>query len=258
MALLRLRVLRRTALPWVQGQAHLERSRADFGLPVTVDVLRHEALGAPVTWGVFRPVVLMPLEADTWDEQRAAQAFLHELEHVYRKDWIVQVIARALCAVYWFHPLVWVAWRQLCLESERACDDAVRGARRGIRIRATTGDAGAARLGGAGGADALDGGRSDLSIRVKALLDATLDRGRVGRRAQVGALTVAAVIAGTLAALRAESAPPVGRAADVDLASVVEEFTDRLEARAERLQDTIVDGLRGRPASLAAATWRKR
>ncbi len=248
LALLRLRVLRRTALPWVEGQAHLERVAGRFRLPVTVDVLRHEALGAPVTWGVFRPVVLMPLEADTWDEQQLTQAFLHELEHVYRKDWIIQVIARALCAVYWFHPLVWVAWRQLCLESERACDDAVVAHVEGSAYAQQLVTL-AQRVSVAQAVPMLSmASRSDLSIRVKALLDATLDRGRVGRRAQVGALTVAAVIAGTLAALRAESAPPVGRAADIDLASVVEEFTDRLEARAEHLQDTIVDGLRGRPS----------
>jgi beta-lactamase regulating signal transducer with metallopeptidase domain len=34
-------------------------------------------------------------------------------------------MARVVCALYWFHPLVWIAWRRFCLESERACDDAV-------------------------------------------------------------------------------------------------------------------------------------
>jgi beta-lactamase regulating signal transducer with metallopeptidase domain len=248
LALLRLRALRRTALPWAEGQAALERVADRFRLPATVDVLRHEAVGAPVTWGVFRPVVLMPLEADTWDEQQLTQAFLHELEHVYRKDWIIQVVARTLCAVYWFHPLVWVAWRQLCLESERACDDAVvahvEGAAYAQQLVTL-----AQRVSVARAVPMLSmASRSDLSVRVKALLDATLDRGRVGRRVQAGALTIAAIIAGTLAALRAESAAPVARSADIDLATVVEAFTDRLEAQAEHLQDSVVDSLRGRPS----------
>jgi beta-lactamase regulating signal transducer with metallopeptidase domain len=34
-------------------------------------------------------------------------------------------VARSVCGVYWFHPLVWVCWRHLRLEAERACDDAV-------------------------------------------------------------------------------------------------------------------------------------
>jgi Zn-dependent protease with chaperone function len=50
---------------------------------------------------------------------------VHELAHVRRGDWVSQCFARAICALYWFHPLVWVAWRQLQLEAERACDDAV-------------------------------------------------------------------------------------------------------------------------------------
>ena len=36
-----------------------------------------------------------------------------------------QYMARFVCALYWFHPLVWMAWRRLRLEAERACDDAV-------------------------------------------------------------------------------------------------------------------------------------
>ena len=37
----------------------------------------------------------------------------------------MQILARAVAAFYWFHPLVWMAWRRLCLEAERSCDDAV-------------------------------------------------------------------------------------------------------------------------------------
>ena len=53
------------------------------------------------------------------------RAFVHELEHVRRRDWWVHLAARVTCALYWFHPLVWIAYRQLTLEAERACDDAV-------------------------------------------------------------------------------------------------------------------------------------
>ena len=49
----------------------------------------------------------------------------HELAHIRRGDWIVQLSAELLRAIYWFNPLLWLACRRLRLESEHACDDEV-------------------------------------------------------------------------------------------------------------------------------------
>jgi len=54
----------------------------------------------------------------------------HELAHISRGDWVVQLGAELLRAVYWFNPLLWLACRRLRLESEHACDDEVM--RRGV------------------------------------------------------------------------------------------------------------------------------
>ena len=48
-----------------------------------------------------------------------------EVEHVRRHDWIVHCLTRIVCTLYWFHPLVSMAWRQLRLEAECACGEAV-------------------------------------------------------------------------------------------------------------------------------------
>jgi TonB family protein len=48
----------------------------------------------------------------------------HELAHVKRNDWLVQVIAEIARAIYWFNPLFWIVCTQLRRESEHACDDA--------------------------------------------------------------------------------------------------------------------------------------
>ena len=78
-----------------------------------------------VTWGLARPKVILPATADEWSDARARVVMSHELAHIRRGDWIVQLSAELLRAFYWFNPLLWVACRRLRLESEHACDDEV-------------------------------------------------------------------------------------------------------------------------------------
>ncbi len=75
----------------------------------------------PLTWGVLRPIVLLPA---SWTETRRDAALAHELAHVRRGDWLVHVLVWATCAVFWFQPLAWWARRELGREAERAADRA--------------------------------------------------------------------------------------------------------------------------------------
>ncbi len=78
-----------------------------------------------VTWGLARPKVILPAAAAAWTDERARVVLSHELAHIRRGDWIVQLSAELLRAFYWFNPLLWIACRRLRLESEHACDDEV-------------------------------------------------------------------------------------------------------------------------------------
>jgi len=117
--------LRRSALPWRQGQALASGLALKAGIFRRVDVQLHDSLPGPMTCGALRPAILVPLDAETWGAEDLSRALVHELEHVGRCDWLTHCLARAVCALYWFHPLVWIAWRRLELEAERSCDDAV-------------------------------------------------------------------------------------------------------------------------------------
>lgn len=79
----------------------------------------------PLTYGLFRPAILLPTGAAQWPAERRRIILAHELAHVARCDWSLQLCAELARALYWVHPLVWLAASQLRHESERACDDAV-------------------------------------------------------------------------------------------------------------------------------------
>ena len=79
----------------------------------------------PMTWGLRRPVLILPMVAKTWDEERLVQVLVHEIGHIQRWDVLTQALSSAACALYWFNPLVWMAARQMLVERERACDDLV-------------------------------------------------------------------------------------------------------------------------------------
>jgi TonB family protein len=79
----------------------------------------------PMTWGAFRPCVLLPRSAEHWPDSRIRVVLAHELAHVQRMDWLVQTVVQAVCVLYWFNPLFWMAANRMHRESERACDDAV-------------------------------------------------------------------------------------------------------------------------------------
>jgi hypothetical protein len=149
--------------------------------------------------------VILPAAADAWTEERARVVLSHELAHIRRGDWVVQLSGELLRACYWFNPLLWVACRQLRLESEHACDDEVM--RRGVE-----GSDYAAHL--IDLARALSQRRmwlpapamarsSSLERRVRAMLKNDLDRESLSRRTR--ALIFAAVLCAATAVAAAQS-----------------------------------------------------
>jgi uncharacterized protein (TIGR03435 family) len=198
----KIRSLRRSALPWIDGQSVVDGLALGAGIHRSVEVLLHEALEGPMTCGVVRPAIVLPPDAQTWEEEDLKRAIVHELEHVRRRDWVSHCLSRAVCAVYWFHPLVWIAWRQLTLSAEQSCDDAVVGHSEAIAY-ADQLVALARRLSIPAKSPLLAmANRADLAARVGAVLDGVQRRGRAGARAVAFACIAAALLVVMMSPLR--------------------------------------------------------
>ena len=170
-----------------------------------------------VTWGLARPKVILPAAAAAWSDARARVVLSHELAHIRRGDWIVQLSAELLRALYWFNPLLWVACRRLRLESEHACDDEV-------MSRGVEGTDYATHL--IELARALNQRRhtwfpapamarpSSLERRVRAMLNMQHDRGSISRRTRAAIFMLLFGLTTAIAAAQSGFATFSGRIAD--------------------------------------------
>src|SRR6476661_4326066 len=116
------RTERVTAAPWL---AQAQSLAAELGVSSRIVFLRSRGAAMPMAWGLFRPAVLMPADADRWPAERLRIVLLHELAHVKRHDCLTHMLAQMSCALHWFNPLAWMAARHVRTERERACDDLV-------------------------------------------------------------------------------------------------------------------------------------
>ena len=108
--------------PWIDMVRDIAHQ---YGLTRPVTILVSDRPTLVMTWGWLKPRIIVPQAARTWTDDRIRVVLSHELAHVQRGDWLTQLTAEVLRAVYWFNPLLWIAGTRLRQESEQACDDAV-------------------------------------------------------------------------------------------------------------------------------------
>jgi beta-lactamase regulating signal transducer with metallopeptidase domain len=119
--------LTRRSPPFEDGRiVELTRELAlAHGIHERVPVLRGRAGAMPMSWGLSRGVIFLPVGAEGWDDSLLHAVLRHELAHVRRRDCLTQAIAEVSLALNWLNPLAWLAVRRLRVEREHACDDAV-------------------------------------------------------------------------------------------------------------------------------------
>lgn len=113
----------RTALS-AHWQARFDRLAREFGVRAQACVVECADLAAPVMIGWLRPVVLLPARIFTGLTDDQIEALLaHELAHVARRDYLVNIVQSLVEALLFYHPAIWWVSQGLREEREYCCDD---------------------------------------------------------------------------------------------------------------------------------------
>jgi beta-lactamase regulating signal transducer with metallopeptidase domain/WD40 repeat protein/HEAT repeat protein len=106
--------------------ALLNRLSSQLGLDRQVRVLQSTLAQVPIVVGYFQPVILLPISLVTNIPTAHLEAILaHELAHIRRHDFIVNLLQALVETVFFYHPAVWWLSRRVRVEREHCCDDLV-------------------------------------------------------------------------------------------------------------------------------------
>jgi TonB family protein len=90
-----------------------------------VEIRFSDTVSSPLSYGLFRPKILLPTQALHWDPSMLDDVLVHELSHIKRLDWLSMLFVYLVASVFWINPLLWIAKKQLNEEAENSCDSAV-------------------------------------------------------------------------------------------------------------------------------------
>ena len=90
-----------------------------------LEVRVSEGLASPLTYGLLRPVILLPADLEAGPQEALEYALLHEYVHVRRLDALAKPLFSLCLCLYWFDPLVWLMYELAGRDMELACDEAV-------------------------------------------------------------------------------------------------------------------------------------
>ena len=103
----------------------LAQCATEAGITSYIEIRHSPKAQTPFTFGVCRPVIIIPTDANNWDNNRRRAVLLHEMAHIARRDVLTQWLGSLACCLYWFQPLAWYAAACMRLEREHASDDVV-------------------------------------------------------------------------------------------------------------------------------------
>jgi len=119
----KLKTQQQQALP-AEWQAVFEKIHAKFPMKKTVRIVESALAKTPMVVGYLKPVILFPLGAINQLSQQEVEAVLaHELAHIYRNDYLLNIIQSFIEIIFYYHPAVWWISANIRTERENCCDD---------------------------------------------------------------------------------------------------------------------------------------
>lgn len=120
---LRCQIEFQTALP--VSNAYAEQCIKEHPLKRHISIKQSDRISTPLTYGIFRPVILLPKRTDWENVNQLQYIFSHEYVHIYRFDTFTKLIATLALCIHWFNPFVWVMYILFNRDIELACDESV-------------------------------------------------------------------------------------------------------------------------------------
>lgn len=91
----------------------------------TISIRQSDLVSTPLTYGVFRPVILLPKTMDWGNHQQTDYILFHEFTHIRRFDQVAKLFMIGALCLHWFNPFVWVMYYLFNRDIELSCDEIV-------------------------------------------------------------------------------------------------------------------------------------
>lgn len=91
----------------------------------TIQIRQSDRISAPLTYGIIKPVILMPKKTDWENRQQLEYILLHEYTHICRLDMVAKLVAALTLCIHWFNPFVWAMYIFFNRDIELSCDERV-------------------------------------------------------------------------------------------------------------------------------------
>ena len=106
-------------------QQILQYSKSKFNIDNNIDLIVTEYISTPSLIGIFKPIILLPVNMVDLNAKQIEYIFLHELSHYKRKDNLLNLILILIQSLHWFNPFIWYLFKRLREDIELATDEKV-------------------------------------------------------------------------------------------------------------------------------------
>jgi bla regulator protein blaR1 len=109
-----------------EWQTYLDELLFENKIKQSVKIIESALISIPCVIGYIKPVILLPIGLVNQLPEKEVEAIIaHEVAHIIRKDWLLNVFQHLVEAIFYFHPAIWWISDKISVERENCCDDFV-------------------------------------------------------------------------------------------------------------------------------------